>query len=62
MVSTSGFGPGLGEVFGPSHGGEGPELVQLLTPEGERVEHPDFGRALSALSVRVVEFQARFSF
>jgi 2-oxoisovalerate dehydrogenase E1 component alpha subunit len=21
---------------------EGPELVQLLTPEGERVEHPDY--------------------
>lgn len=34
--------PGLGEVFGPSHADGGPELVQLLTPEGERVEHPDF--------------------
>src|SRR6266496_4983511 len=22
--------------------GQGPELVQLLTPEGERVEHPDY--------------------
>lgn len=27
-----------------------------------RIEHPDFGRALSALAGRVVEFQARFSF
>ena len=25
----------------PAHEG-GPELVQLLTPEGERVEHPDY--------------------
>ncbi len=41
-LSNPGFGPDLGEVFGPSHEGEGPELVQLLTPEGERVEHPDF--------------------
>ncbi len=36
------FGPRLGEVFGPSHADGGPELVQLLTPEGERVEHQDF--------------------
>src|SRR5919106_1479515 len=42
MVSNSGFGPGLGAVFGPSPEAEGPELVQLLTPEGERREHPDF--------------------
>jgi 2-oxoisovalerate dehydrogenase E1 component alpha subunit len=41
-VSNSGFGPDLGRVFGPSHEGEGPELIQLLTPEGERVEHPEF--------------------
>ena len=26
---------------------EGPELVQLLTPEGERVEHPDYALDLS---------------
>jgi 2-oxoisovalerate dehydrogenase E1 component alpha subunit len=37
-----GFGPDLAEVFGPSQQDGGPELVQLLTPEGERVEHPDF--------------------
>ena len=31
--------PGDGFPVQPS---EGPELVQLLTPEGERVEHPDY--------------------
>ncbi len=36
------FGPPVGQVFGPAHADGGPELVQLLTPEGERVEHPDF--------------------
>ena len=41
-VTNDGFGPGLGEVFGPNHEGGGPELIQLLTPEGERVEHPEF--------------------
>jgi len=41
-VSTTDFGPDLGEVFGPRQADGGPELVQLLTPEGERVEHPDF--------------------
>jgi pyruvate dehydrogenase E1 component alpha subunit len=40
--SKTDFGPDLGKVFGPSHADGGPELVQLLTPEGERVEHPDF--------------------
>jgi 2-oxoisovalerate dehydrogenase E1 component alpha subunit len=39
---TPGFGPDLVEVFGPSQQDGGPELVQLLTPEGERVEHPEF--------------------
>jgi pyruvate dehydrogenase E1 component alpha subunit len=41
-VSDADFGPDLGTVFGPSHEAEGPELVQLLTPEGERREHPEF--------------------
>jgi 2-oxoisovalerate dehydrogenase E1 component alpha subunit len=41
-VTESDFGPDLGEVFGPSHDGHGAELVQLLTPEGQRLEHPDF--------------------
>jgi len=36
------FGPDLAEVFGPSQKEHGPELVQLLTPEGERVHHPEF--------------------
>jgi pyruvate dehydrogenase E1 component alpha subunit len=36
------FGPDLGEVFGPNQADGGPELVQLLTPEGERIEHPEF--------------------
>ncbi|MDQ6686367.1 MAG: pyruvate dehydrogenase (acetyl-transferring) E1 component subunit alpha [Actinomycetota bacterium] len=36
------FGPDLVEVFGPSQRDGGPELVQLLTPEGERIEHPEF--------------------
>ena len=40
--SASEFGPDLVEVFGPSQRDGGPELVQLLTPEGERVEHPEF--------------------
>ena len=45
QAPTSGagdFGPDLSEVFGPNQADGGPELVQLLTPEGERVEHPDF--------------------
>ena len=47
---SPGFGPDLVEVFGPSQQDGGPELVQLLTPEGERVEHPEFsfGAGLSA--------------
>ena len=36
------FGPDLGEVFGPQQADGGPDLVQLLTPEGQRVEHPEF--------------------
>lgn len=47
---SPGFGPDLVEVFGPSQSDGGPELVQLLTPEGERVEHPEFsfGAGMSA--------------
>jgi 2-oxoisovalerate dehydrogenase E1 component alpha subunit len=41
-VSDSGFGPDLRDVFGPTRKGDAAELIQLLTPEGERVEHPDF--------------------
>jgi 2-oxoisovalerate dehydrogenase E1 component alpha subunit len=38
----AGFGPGLADIFGPGADRDAPELIQLLTPEGERVEHPDF--------------------
>jgi 2-oxoisovalerate dehydrogenase E1 component alpha subunit len=31
---------------------EGPEFVQLLTPEGERVEHPDYSLDISDAEVR----------
>ena len=41
-MTHAGFGPDLVEVFGPSQQDGGPELVQLLTPEGERVEHAEF--------------------
>jgi pyruvate dehydrogenase E1 component alpha subunit len=41
-VSDADFGPSREAVFGPDHAGDGLELIQLLTPEGERVEHPDF--------------------
>ena len=49
-MTHAGFGPDLAEVFGPCQQDGGPELVQLLTPEGERVEHPDFsfGDGMSA--------------
>ncbi len=49
-MTHAGFGPDLAEVFGPSQQDGGPELVQLLTPEGERVRHPEFsfGDGLSA--------------
>ena len=41
-MSDADFGPSRETVFGPDHAGDGLELIQLLTPEGERVEHPDF--------------------
>ena len=49
---TSAFGPDLAEVFGPSQQDGGPELVQLLTPEGERVHHRDFDYDFSADELR----------
>src|SRR4051794_37113754 len=34
---------GLEDVYGPARrDAAAPDLVQLLTPEGERIEHPDF--------------------
>ena len=50
--SGSGFGPDLAEVFGPSHQDGGPELIQLLTPEGERVHHAEFDMDFTADQVR----------
>jgi 2-oxoisovalerate dehydrogenase E1 component alpha subunit len=49
---SSGFGPGLAEVFGPSQQDGGPDLIQLLTPEGERVHHPEFDREFSEEQIR----------
>jgi 2-oxoisovalerate dehydrogenase E1 component alpha subunit len=48
-VIASDFGPQLMQSRGRG-GADGPELVQLLTPEGERVEHPafSFGDGLTA--------------
>ena len=46
------FGPDLVEVFGPSQADGGPDLVQLLTPEGERVHHGQFDRDFSAEELR----------
>ena len=46
------FGPDLVEVFGPSQADGGPDLVQLLTPEGERVHHEQFDRDFSAEELR----------
>ena len=46
------FGPDLVEVFGPSQSDGGPELVQLLTPEGERVHHPEFDLDFDAEELR----------
>lgn len=39
-------------VFGPALDQADPELVQLLTPEGERVHHPTFDRDFPADQIR----------
>jgi 2-oxoisovalerate dehydrogenase E1 component alpha subunit len=41
-VSSDVLGAGLGEMFGPTSDGHGPEPISLLTSDGERVENPDF--------------------
>ena len=51
------FGPDLAEVFGPSHADGGPDLVQLLTPEGERVHHSK-GRFINVSTVLVPDVRA----
>jgi len=52
FVSNAGPDPDLGEVFGPRHEAASPDLVQLLTPEGERVEHPDFSFSLDDEAIK----------
>jgi pyruvate dehydrogenase E1 component alpha subunit len=49
-ITASDFGPTLHQVFGPAYADSGTQLVQLLTPEGERVTHPEFsfGDGMSA--------------
>src|SRR3954452_3232173 len=41
-VIASDFGPQVMQRYGPDGIDGLPELVQLLTPEGERVDHPAF--------------------
>ncbi len=38
----------------PARQPDSPELIQLLTPEGERVEHPDYPLELSTAEVRAL--------
>src|SRR3954452_20369519 len=40
-------GDGTAGAIQPVQPSEGPELVQLLTPEGERVEHAEYELSLS---------------
>ncbi len=44
--------PALAGDFTPSQPGNGPELVQLLTPEGERREHPDYATDLDDEAIK----------
>lgn len=50
--AAGGFGPDLVEVFGPSQSDGGPELIQLLTPEGERRHDSRFDMEFSAEELR----------
>ncbi len=47
MSEGIGEAPFAATAVQPVQPSEGPELVQLLTPEGERVEHPDYDIQLS---------------
>ncbi|MEN3360941.1 MAG: hypothetical protein V7637_4923, partial [Mycobacteriales bacterium] len=42
----------FGVAAPPPDPNEGPELVQLLTPEGERVEHPNYSIDLTPQEYR----------
>jgi len=44
--------PNSASLDGPAE--SGPELIQLLTPEGERVEHPDYPLELTADEVKAL--------
>jgi 2-oxoisovalerate dehydrogenase E1 component alpha subunit len=45
----------LADIGGPAPDpGGGPDLVQLLTPEGERIEHPDYPLDISAEEIRAL--------
>jgi pyruvate dehydrogenase E1 component alpha subunit len=46
-VTGDGAGAVMPAPVQPVQPSEGPQLVQLLTPEGERVEHPDYSLDLS---------------
>lgn len=45
---------GTGPRSGPDQAVAAPELVQLLTPEGERAEHPDYPLDLSTEEIRSI--------
>ena len=51
-VTNTDFGPDLGAVFASATDGEGAELIQLLTPDGERREHPDYAFDLDDDAIR----------
>src|SRR5262249_54667126 len=44
--------PNSASLDGPA--GSGPELIQLLTPEGERVDHPDYPLELTVDEVKAL--------
>src|SRR5881628_3246708 len=46
-VSDPGDVLDVAAVLPPVQPSEGPEFVQLLTPEGERVDHPDYSLDIS---------------
>jgi pyruvate dehydrogenase E1 component alpha subunit len=51
-LTNTDFGPDLGSVFATATDGEDPQLIQLLTPDGERREHPDYAFDLDDEAIR----------